>query len=64
MHGGAEASLMAADAFITLPGVGKVLEAVLGTRRTLGVIRCGIAFSLLYNVVGAALCMAGWISPQ
>lgn len=63
VHGGAEASLVAADAFITLPGVGKVLEAVEGARRTLAVIRRGIVFSLLYNVVGVALCMAGWISP-
>jgi len=63
VHGGAEASLAAADVFTTLPGVGKVLEAVTGARRTLGVIRRGIAFSLAYNVVGVGLCMAGHISP-
>jgi P-type Cu2+ transporter len=63
VHGGAEASLVAADAFTTLPGVGKVLEAVLGSRRTLLAIRRGIVFSLAYNAAGVALCMAGWISP-
>ncbi|HWA74018.1 MAG TPA: heavy metal translocating P-type ATPase [Polyangiaceae bacterium] len=63
VHGGAEASLVAADAFTTLPGVGKVLEAVEGARRTLSVIRRGIVFSLAYNVVGVGLCMAGKISP-
>jgi Cu2+-exporting ATPase len=63
VHGGAEASLVAADAFTTEPGVSKVLEAVAGARRTLGVIRRGIAFSLAYNVVGVLLCMGGWISP-
>ena len=63
VHGGAEASLVAADAFTTLPGVGKVLEAVEGARRTLAVIRRGIVFSLAYNVLGVALCMAGLISP-
>jgi len=63
VHGGAEASLVAADAFTTIPGVGKVLEAVTGARRTLGVIRRGIAFSLAYNALGVALCMAGRISP-
>jgi Cu2+-exporting ATPase len=63
VHGGAEASLSAADAFTTVPGVVKVLEAVLGARRTLAVIRRGIWFSLAYNVVGVALCMAGRISP-
>jgi Cu2+-exporting ATPase len=63
VHGGAEASLVAADAFTTLPGVSKVLAAVEGARRTLSVIRRGIAFSLAYNLIGVALCMAGWISP-
>jgi Cu2+-exporting ATPase len=63
VHGGAEAALVAADVFTTLPGVGKVLEAILGARRTLAVIRRGIAFSLAYNVVGVGLCMAGRISP-
>jgi Cu2+-exporting ATPase len=63
VHGGAEASLVAADAFTTMPGVGKVVEAVVGARRTLAVIRRGMAFSLVYNLIGVALCMAGWISP-
>jgi Cu2+-exporting ATPase len=63
VHGGAEAALLAADAFTSAPGVGKVLEAVRGARRTLGVIRRGIVFSLLYNLVGVGLCMAGRISP-
>jgi Cu2+-exporting ATPase len=63
VHGGAEASILSADAFTTLPGVGKVVDAVVGARRTLRVIRRGIAFSLAYNAVGVALCMAGFISP-
>jgi Cu2+-exporting ATPase len=63
VHGGAEASLVAADVFTTLPGVGKVLEAVEGARRTLSVIRRGIGFSLAYNLLGVGLCMAGKISP-
>jgi Cu2+-exporting ATPase len=63
VHGGAEASLGASDVFTTVPGVGKVLEAVVGARRTLAVIRRGIWFSLAYNAVGVALCMAGRISP-
>jgi Cu2+-exporting ATPase len=63
VHGGAEASLVTADGFTTVPGVGKVLEAVVGARRTLAAIRRGIAFSLVYNALGVALCMAGRISP-
>ena len=34
-----------------------------GARRTLAVIRRGMLFSLAYNLVGVALCMAGVISP-
>jgi Cu2+-exporting ATPase len=63
VHGGAEASLAAADVFTTRPGVARVGEAIAGARRTLGVIRRGIAFSLAYNVVGVGLCMAGLVSP-
>jgi Cu2+-exporting ATPase len=63
VHGGAEASLAAADAFTTRPGVGRVVEAVVGARRTLAAIRRGIAFSLAYNLLGVGLCMAGLISP-
>ncbi|HSU38073.1 MAG TPA: hypothetical protein VLJ38_00865, partial [Polyangiaceae bacterium] len=63
VHGGAEAALVAADAFTTVAGVGKVLEAVQGARRTLAVIRRGIAFSLAYNLLGVGLCMAGLVSP-
>jgi len=63
VHGGAEASLAAADAFTTEPGVHKILEAVLGARRTLAVIHRGIAFSLAYNAVGVVLCLLGLISP-
>jgi Cu2+-exporting ATPase len=63
VHGGAEASIGASDVFTTAPGVGKVLEAVVGARRTLAVIRRGILFSLAYNVAGVVLCMGGWISP-
>jgi Cu2+-exporting ATPase len=63
VHGGAEAALVAADAFTTVAGVGKVLEAVRGARRTLAVIRRGVAFSLAYNVAGVGLCMAGLVSP-
>ena len=63
VHGGAEASLRAADVFTTEAGVGKVLEAVMGARRTLAVIERGIAFSLAYNLIGVGLAMAGLLSP-
>ena len=34
-----------------------------GSERTLRVIRRNIAFSLAYNIAGAALAMGGWINP-
>jgi Cu2+-exporting ATPase len=63
VHGGAEAGLATADVFTTRPGVARVSEAVAGARRTMGAIRRGIAFSLAYNVLGVALCLAGLVSP-
>lgn len=63
VHGGAEASLATADVFLTTPGLAPLVELVTGARRTMGVIRRNIAFSLLYNVVGASLAIAGVINP-
>jgi len=63
VHGGAEASLAAADVFTTRPGVQPVLELFEGGRRTLGVIRRNMLLSLGYNLVCATLAVAGAIAP-
>lgn len=63
VHGGAEASLAAADVYLARPGLAPLVELVQGARRTMRVIRFGIALSLAYNVVGVALAMAGLINP-
>jgi Cu2+-exporting ATPase len=63
VHGGAEASLLAADVFATEPGVRPVLEAIEGAQKTLHAIHRGLAFSLSYNVVGVVLAMSGVLSP-
>jgi Cu2+-exporting ATPase len=63
VHGGAEASLLAADVFTTKAGVAPVTQLVVGARRTLRVIRRNVAFSLAYNLVAVALAMAGLIGP-
>ncbi|HEX6275776.1 MAG TPA: heavy metal translocating P-type ATPase [Polyangiaceae bacterium] len=63
VHGGAEASLLAASAFSTEPGVAPVVEAVRGARATLQAIHRGLAFSLAYNAVGVVLAMSGLLSP-
>jgi P-type Cu2+ transporter len=63
VHGGAEASLEAAHVFATRPGVQPLLELFEGARRALGVIHHNLAFSLVYNVAAASLCLAGAITP-
>nr|MDQ2645971.1 HAD-IC family P-type ATPase [Myxococcota bacterium] len=63
VHGGAEASLLAASVFATKPGVLPVLEAVRGARKTLSAIRRGLGFSLAYNALGIGLAMGGVLSP-
>ncbi len=63
VHGGAEASLAAADAFATRSGLSPLVELVDGARRTLGVVRRGLALSLIYNALGAGLAVAGYLSP-
>ena len=63
VHGGAEAALSAADVFLTREGLTPVVELLEGARRTFRVIRLNLIFSLLYNLIGAVLAMAGRIDP-
>lgn len=63
VHGGAEASLAAADAFATAGGLAPVVELVVGARRTLRVIRGNLARSLVYNLTVGTLAAAGFVGP-
>lgn len=63
VHGGAEASLAAADVFSTKPGLVPVLDLVLGSRRTMHTIRRNLQFSLMYNIAAAVLAVIGYINP-
>lgn len=63
VHGGAEASLAAADVFMTRPGLDPVVALMRGSRRTVDVIKRNLAVSLIYNLVSATLAMAGVINP-
>lgn len=63
VHGGAEASLLAADVFLTEPGLAPLVALLTGARRTVRIIRRNILFSLFYNVIGASLAMSGVLSP-
>jgi Cu2+-exporting ATPase len=63
VHGGAEASLATADVYLTRPGLSSLVQLTEGSRRTMTIIRRGIAFSLGYNVIGATLAITGAINP-
>ncbi len=63
VHGGAEAALAAADAFLTRPGLTAVADLFEGAGRTIRVIRRNLAFSLVYNLIGATLAATGIINP-
>lgn len=63
VHGGAEAALAAADIYLSRPGLNPVVELLEGSRRTLGVIRRNLFFSLGYNLVAVSMAMAGLMHP-
>lgn len=63
VHGGAETCLHAADVFATRAELAPIVEAVVGSRRTLRAIRRGIVISLAYDVVGILLAVLGILSP-
>ncbi len=63
VHGGAEASLAAADVYLSREGLAPLVELLDGSRRVLGVIHRNLGVSLFYNVGAAALAMSGHIHP-
>jgi Cu2+-exporting ATPase len=63
VHGGAEASLAAADVYLTRAGLSPLVELIDGAGRTLRVIRRGIGLSLGYNLAGVVLAGLGMINP-
>lgn len=63
LHGGAEACLTAADAFLQNPEVRGIGTLISGSRTTMRTIRNNIIFSASYNVVCATLAVAGLLSP-
>jgi Cu2+-exporting ATPase len=63
VHGGAEASLAAADVFLARPGLAGLVALTEGAARTLRVIRRNLAFSIAYNLLGAGLAIAGLVNP-
>jgi Cu2+-exporting ATPase len=64
VNGAAEASRMSADVYLSSPGVGELQDLFDGARRTLGTIRHGIVFSLVYNAIGITCAAFGFLSPS
>ncbi|MBP1685854.1 MAG: hypothetical protein H6Q33_1997 [Deltaproteobacteria bacterium] len=63
VHGGAEASLAAADVYLSRPGLTPIVGLVTGARNTLWTIRACLAVSLAYNAAAATLAVTGIIGP-
>ncbi len=63
VHGGAEASLAAADAFSSRPGLAPLVELVDLSRLTLRTIHRNLGLSLVYNGVAVAAAALGWVDP-
>ncbi|MCB9906110.1 MAG: heavy metal translocating P-type ATPase [Planctomycetes bacterium] len=63
VQGGAEASLRAADAFLTEPGIGALVELMRGAQRTMAVVRRNFRVSIAYNAITATGAVMGWIHP-
>jgi P-type Cu2+ transporter len=63
VHGGAGASIAAADVVLTQPGLAPLLETIRGGHRLMGIVKRNLAFSLVYNAIGASLALLGLVGP-
>jgi Cu2+-exporting ATPase len=63
VHGGAEAALAAADAYLSQPGLAPLLSLFDAAGRTMRTIRRTLIVSAGYNAIAATLALAGWINP-
>lgn len=63
VHGGAEASLAAADVYCADAGLTPLRHLLDGSTQTMRTVRIALGVSLFYNVIASALAMAGYVSP-
>jgi len=63
VHGGAGASILAADVVLTREGLSILLDLFGGARRVLAVVWRNLGFSLAYNLIGATLALIGLVGP-
>ncbi|QDG53683.1 heavy metal translocating P-type ATPase [Persicimonas caeni] len=63
VDGGAEASLVAADVFMTRPGLEPVYELIEGSHRVMKVVHRNLSMSAGYNAIAVAAAAFGLIGP-
>ncbi len=63
VHGGAEASLSAADIYLSRPGLTPVVDLVGAASSTVRAIQRSLVASLIYNTLAASLAVTGVIGP-
>jgi Cu2+-exporting ATPase len=63
VHGGAEASLAAANIYLNRPGLAPIVDVMTASRKTISVIRRSLAASLTYNTFSVTLAALGLINP-
>ncbi len=61
--GGTTAALVAADLFLTRRGVAPLVDALDGSAQAMRTVRRLLAFSLVYNALGALAAVAGLVTP-
>lgn len=62
VHGGAEASLEAADVYLVHPGLSPIVKLIDLSRSTMSTIRLCLIVSIVYNTIAATLAMTGVIN--
>ncbi len=63
VHGGAEASLAAANIYLHTPGLLPIVDVMHASQKTLTIIRRSLAASLTYNAFSVTLAALGIINP-
>jgi P-type Cu2+ transporter len=63
VHGGAEASLAAADVYLNRSGLMPIVDLIRAARNTMRTIRRTLTASLCYNALAASLAITGYIDP-
>lgn len=63
VHGGAQASLQAADVYLNHAGLEPLVELMTGSRETFHVIRRNLRLSLFYNATAMTLAVCGLVTP-